>query len=740
MMCGRYNFEENFDHLNGLEAGFAKVVPGSVALGLASRPDPVRTGEHSLRLSYDFSGELGISLASVIFWGEDGEIGRILPGYPSMLGVWIYGDGNGHWLRAQLKDCKGNAIALNLTQPGGLNWVGWKYVTSPISPELPFPVKLCRVYVVEDDNANKNAGIIYFDQVRAEYGESGEDWESPEFSGMSPKPETTVHAAHMPIGAFVRDAGSGVDPASIRMMLDHRVIEHTYDPLTGLVEYKPNEPIEDGEHSVLIEAADFAGNPAMPSAKWTFRMYTGPDTDAPVITVIGPLDGMTTRTTRPRISARLYDSHTGIDWNKTKLMLDGRELAFRYDETSETIYFTPEPLPPESRHAVSLITADRAGNAAEVSWSFTVGPSLGQPKNPNKFQISVIGDGGYYFEGHGTMPTDILLREQIARINREPETELIAYVGDIVDYDTEENFRLALPVLHSFRVPFVISIGNHEITGTNSRRNFHYAFGETNYIFDYGCVRFIGMDSASMGITASDPSQWAWLEDILNETGMKHILIMMHVPPDEIVADGRNLLTGHGFRNKEDIERLYNMLGWYKRRHPERSIAVLSGDLHAYLHKRVQDVDYIISGGGGKFTHVPAEEGGFFHYLNLKVDGDSLSWDVIPLFDYIAFDSHSVELKPGERLTLTGTAEFLTSTNAPITLQVQAPFKREWYSSDPIITEVDGNGMVTGKSSGEAVITVRCGWREARTTVVVTAAAGCGADGSVKEISSSKYN
>jgi SpoIID/LytB domain protein len=713
---------EDFEDVTDIAVSTARA--NSAQLDLVSRPNPVRYGTHAGRLSYDFTGTIGTSAAYLNFKDPDGSAGRSVEGYPMKLGLWVYGDANNHWLRGQIQDGNGTKKPIDFTAAGGLNWAGWKYVTADIPAGMAVPLKLTQVYVVETSNANKNSGAVVFDQLRAIYSDTGEDLEGPVFGGQTPAPGKKVYVNKPAISAVVTDVGQGVDSGSIVMKLNNTVVAHQFDAATGQITYTPSQALADGSYTVTIDAADKAGNPAVPRAEWSFTVYTGPDMDPPQLGVINPMDGITTRTDQPRLAVKVTDDYSGTDSAKLRLELDGTVVPHQYDEASGTVYYTPESkLANGSQHAVKLTAADKAGNEAAVEWSFTVGPPLGQPANPEKFQLSIIGDGGYYTAGQGQTAADVLLREQISRINNEA-SELVGYTGDIVENDTAANFAAGLQNLNLFKAPYVVAIGNHEISGTGSRSDYQKTFGEPTYVYDYGNTRIIGLDSASGLISNSDASQWPWLEQMLQQTGKPNILIFMHVPPDEISASGEDFKTGHGFQNPEEAAKFYDLLGSYKSAHADKNIVVLSGDLHAYSYKKVQGVDYIISGGGGKYTHIPPEKGGFYHYLNMKIDGNQITWDVIPLLDQIVFTAVPDRLAVDQQFQLKADGKFMTSTNDPITLPVAAPFKAEWTSSAPDVASVDEQGIVTGKKQGEATITVKSGNREAAATIRVTGTAG----------------
>jgi len=88
---------------------------------------------------------------------------------PDHLGLYVYGDGNSHWLRTQLIDGKGKSYTIDFTKDKGLTWKGWKLVQADIPQNLPLPIKIKQIYVAEPHQELKNKGTLYFDQLQVFY-------------------------------------------------------------------------------------------------------------------------------------------------------------------------------------------------------------------------------------------------------------------------------------------------------------------------------------------------------------------------------------------------------------------------------------------------------------------------------------------------------------------------------------------------------------------------------------------
>ncbi|MFD2679276.1 phosphodiester glycosidase family protein [Bacillus seohaeanensis] len=99
-----------------------------------------------------------------------------IQGKPTKIGVWVYGDGQNHWLRGRIKDASGREHTLNFTGEGELNWYGWKYVEAPLpTSSITYPVSFKQIYVAEPLESNKNKGFLYFDKLQAVYSSQYEE-------------------------------------------------------------------------------------------------------------------------------------------------------------------------------------------------------------------------------------------------------------------------------------------------------------------------------------------------------------------------------------------------------------------------------------------------------------------------------------------------------------------------------------------------------------------------------------
>ncbi|MFC4403795.1 phosphodiester glycosidase family protein [Gracilibacillus xinjiangensis] len=294
----------------------------SVNAELETNPDYVRSGDHSLRLDYDFRGKTGTSGAYLTVRGASNRLE--VPGYPQKIGMWVYGDGQGHWLRAQLRDGDGNAVPVNFTGSNpGVDWVGWRYVEANIPQGRPLPLSIdMPVRYMETSNENKTAGTLFVDDIRVLYGEVEEDREPPIIRDIYPADNETIDTNMPTIKAFAEDAhydpalhpaNTLINPDKIRMYVDGEQVEPALYPLNGQISYTPEESLSDGIHYVKLAVRDMSENETI--REWQFNVDTG---------------SSKFRYTTP---TEVYAGHTyTVDLTAEQIeKLSGGHLAFQFD-------------------------------------------------------------------------------------------------------------------------------------------------------------------------------------------------------------------------------------------------------------------------------------------------------------------------------------------------------------------------------------------------------------------------
>ncbi|KZZ84159.1 hypothetical protein AS29_013285 [Bacillus sp. SJS] len=256
------DFEKDFANWTYSGARF-----NSISIKQTTYPEPARFGEHSLQLNYDFSGTTGTSGAYA-----HPKQPITIEDYPESIGMWVYGDGKNHWLRSQMRDGNNSAFALDFATK--MDWTGWKYVEAKVPAGKALPLKMdLPVRLMETSDANKNAGSIYVDNIRAVYGETNDDLINPSIESIQPSDQAKVTDAKPVISAIAKDEDTGINPARITLNVDGKEVKAQFDPESGKVSYQPGSPMLDGYHMAKLTVQDNFGNETTKS--WTFETEAG---------------------------------------------------------------------------------------------------------------------------------------------------------------------------------------------------------------------------------------------------------------------------------------------------------------------------------------------------------------------------------------------------------------------------------------------------------------------------------
>lgn len=253
----------DFGTLDNVEAKFIR---STAAIRHNQNDEPVKSGKISLRLDYNFENTTGTSAAYVSFKKPVKIVGK-----PIELGVWVYGDESKHWLRGTYINSAGEKKVFNLTEAGGLDWKGWKYVYFDIPKDEKYPIALEQLYLAETEQTRKNVGSIYFDDVMAIY-KPDKDYYDPVIVSRLPESVGGLPEQAQEIGVIAADRGTGIDPDSIKMYINDTAVKAKFDPETGKISYIPAEALASGEYKVRITLKDKAGHQLNPEYSYIFKV------------------------------------------------------------------------------------------------------------------------------------------------------------------------------------------------------------------------------------------------------------------------------------------------------------------------------------------------------------------------------------------------------------------------------------------------------------------------------------
>lgn len=201
---------------------------------------------------------------------------------------------------------------------------------------------------------------------------------------------------------------------------------------------------------------------------------------------------------------------------------------------------------------------------------------------------------------------------------------IVFHTGDLVDEGTSEkewqDYRDTINPLGQ-TAKIYAAIGNHDVKGLN--HFFNNVDNPTNqrwFSIDYKNCHFIILDSYSDKSPGSE--QYQWLEnDLKNNRGDKlFTVVFFHYPP---------YTTGN---HEEDTETQETFVKLFEKYNVDM---VFSGHNHCYERFKVNDIHYIVTGGGGGFLWGQNRKSPYlqvfklaYHFCSVTINDNSLLYEV----------------------------------------------------------------------------------------------------------------
>jgi 3',5'-cyclic AMP phosphodiesterase CpdA len=239
-----------------------------------------------------------------------------------------------------------------------------------------------------------------------------------------------------------------------------------------------------------------------------------------------------------------------------------------------------------------------------------------------KFTFVVLGDN---------RSGDDIYRKIVAQVmDRKPD--FVINTGDMIATPGhKEEWTKLWEMSKPITVPYFLAVGNHDahpkvpLSEKTYKREVDLPGNELYYSFTTGNSLFIVLDSfmheQQKMITGE---QFAWLEGLLANTDKKHRFVFLHHPL--FTEPGKGHHAGDSLdAYPKDRDRLEALFVKY------RVETVFAGHEHFYQRKTVDGITHIITGGGGAPMYLKEEEGGFYHFIRVTVDGDTVSAEVIDI-------------------------------------------------------------------------------------------------------------
>jgi len=207
------------------------------------------------------------------------------------------------------------------------------------------------------------------------------------------------------------------------------------------------------------------------------------------------------------------------------------------------------------------------------------------------------------------------LRRTVQDINGNKELKFVIISGDITEFGSDNELKLAKQLLDSIQIPYYIIPGNHDANWSESGGNsFRKIFGAETFYFTYGGYRFVGTNSGPnmrMSPGQVPRENLVWLDSVLLLDKELPLIYVNHYPQDSSLnnwyeaidrikqQDIRLLLCGHGHTNQLDtFEGIPSVMGRSNLRAKQSSIGgynivTIQGDQAIYQERNPDSITQI---------------------------------------------------------------------------------------------------------------------------------------------------
>ncbi|MGL5378446.1 phosphodiester glycosidase family protein [Clostridium sp.] len=661
-----------------------------------------KSGQYSLKLTYDYTG-----------WSNGNGAMYVIPKTkpkavvkPKALGMWVYGDKKAPWLRGQIITSDGSKKTIDFTKK--VDWEAWKYVEIPIESSWTAPVELNYIYAVETDKTlmgTEYGGAIYIDDIQWVYTED-KDLLGPEFSKIYPYKDN-VYKENIEFSTIISDDKSGVNSETIEMKVNGDIVNHNYDHTTNMISYRLGN-LKEGEYRVEVTAKDFEGNLSVPGIDKTYTIDLSEDNEGPVISEVTPTGNAIEKSDMPRIAFKIEDDKSEVLEKDVKVTLDGKNIPVDFDEDKGYGYSVPDKKIKDGKHKLEIEAKDSKGNCMEAYTSeFTIN-KIKQPQDKNNFNITLIPDT------QGFTYSKLLFEEASKK-----DSDLVIHLGDLVDQETKDEWSIVDEELKILKDKEVLATpGNHEAFKGNLNE-YDKRFGNATYHLEYGNLLIVGLNSSKgQSISESDPTQFEYLREVLDKNKCDNIVIATHVP----IKDTNG--TKHEME-KDDADKLKDILEKYKEKNPKKNIQVISGHTHWLEAWNENGIEYAIVGNGASKSYISPQQGAIHGIGNLSVNKNNIEFGFDPYLTDVrikdfAIRDNILNVAKGSTKQLNPYGDFReVNMNYIVNLYQQDNINMRWESSDESIVKVDGNGEIITLKTGTANITLFVGNKEHTITVNV---------------------
>lgn len=138
----------------------------------------------------------------------------------------------------------------------------------------------------------------------------------------------------------------------------------------------------------------------------------------------------------------------------------------------------------------------------------------------------------------------------VKALNQRKDIDFVIHGGDISDFGMKKEFCWMEDILGKLNVPHVVIIGNHDHLGTGGEI-YRAMYGELNFAFVYGKVKFLCMNTNALDFDYSVPvPDFEFIRREMTDSltaGYTSTVAAMHAPPGSDVFNNNVQLVFHRY-------------------------------------------------------------------------------------------------------------------------------------------------------------------------------------------------
>ncbi|MCD7972494.1 MAG: metallophosphoesterase [Candidatus Azobacteroides sp.] len=145
-------------------------------------------------------------------------------------------------------------------------------------------------------------------------------------------------------------------------------------------------------------------------------------------------------------------------------------------------------------------------------------------KGRNTFRFAFISDTQRWYDD---------TEDFVKHINQRNDVDFLLHGGDISDFGLTKEFMWMRDIINKLTIPYVVILGNHDCLA-NGEQVFRKIFGEINFSFMAGNVKFICLNTNALEFDYSQPvPDFSFIEEQYREEKEEHekTIFGMHVRP-----------------------------------------------------------------------------------------------------------------------------------------------------------------------------------------------------------------